>query len=67
MMVLTRVAEQWFDEVADFLRQASETGSGRKFGAEDVAAQDFAVVGVRRASNRKSGQNYFLLTFQLRE
>ena len=50
MIILTREAEQLFDEVADFSRQAVGTGSGRKFGAEDVAAQGFAAVGVRRAS-----------------
>ena len=50
MIISTREAEQLFDEVADFSRQASGTGSGQKFGVEDVAAQGFAAVGVRRAS-----------------
>ena len=48
MIILTREAEQLFDEVANFSRQASATGSGQKFGAEDVAAQGVAAIGVRR-------------------
>jgi hypothetical protein len=48
MIVSTREAEQLFDEGADFSRQASATDSSRKFGAEDVAAQGVAAIGMGR-------------------
>jgi hypothetical protein len=48
MIISTRKAEQMFDEVADISRQMSSTDSGRKFGAEDLAAQGVATIGMGR-------------------
>ncbi len=70
MVISTREAEQLFEEVADFSRQASASGSGQKSRAEDVACKELrrsAWDGRRSASShgdKRRSQSWWWERFQ---